>query len=144
MTPDTADAYQHRVGRTGPGSSASWRVDQTVEALTLAQPEDEPIVRQIERLLGVPFQRRRLAEFNYGGFDPEAKPNGDNGQGQGSPASRHRPGAQVHRPTGRSHRPASQPAKGPSNRHGTRQPDRHGRSVAHPRRNTPGRGQRRR
>ncbi|MGH2606679.1 MAG: DEAD/DEAH box helicase, partial [Anaerolineales bacterium] len=31
--PDTADAYQHRVGRTG-------RVDQTGEALTLAQPED--------------------------------------------------------------------------------------------------------
>jgi ATP-dependent RNA helicase RhlE len=71
--PDTADAYTHRVGRTG-------RVDQTGEAFTLAQPEDEPIVRQIERLLGQPFQRRRLAEFDYGGFNPESIPKNGNGK----------------------------------------------------------------
>ena len=71
--PDTADAYTHRVGRTG-------RVDQTGEAFTLAQPEDEPIVRQIERLLGRPFQRRRLAEFDYGGFNPESIPKNGNGK----------------------------------------------------------------
>jgi ATP-dependent RNA helicase RhlE len=74
--PDTADAYTHRVGRTG-------RVDQTGEALTLAQPEDEPIVRQIEHLLGQPFQRRRLAEFDYGAFNPETAPK--NGSGRPTP-----------------------------------------------------------
>jgi ATP-dependent RNA helicase RhlE len=64
--PDTADAYTHRVGRTG-------RAERTGEALTLAQPEDEPIVRQIERVLGQPIERRRLEQFNYGDFNPEAR-----------------------------------------------------------------------
>jgi len=97
--PDTPDAYQHRVGRTG-------RVDQTGEALTLAQPEDEPIVRQIERLLGQPFQRLRLAEFNYEGFNPEARPQSGNGQS--------------HRPAGRGPRLGGQPAKRSSNGNGRR------------------------
>jgi ATP-dependent RNA helicase RhlE len=76
--PDTADAYTHRVGRTG-------RMEHTGEALTLAQPEDEPIVRQIEKVLGESLERRRLADFNYGGFNPETalKPNG-NGNGHKS------------------------------------------------------------
>jgi ATP-dependent RNA helicase RhlE len=65
--PDTADAYTHRVGRTG-------RVDQSGQALTLAQPEDEPIVRQIERVLGQPIERRRLEQFNYGDFNPDSLP----------------------------------------------------------------------
>jgi ATP-dependent RNA helicase RhlE len=117
--PDTADAYQHRVGRTG-------RVDQLGEALTLSVPEDEPIVRQIERLLGQAFQRKRLGEFNYGGFNPEAKPQAGNGQpaeapGNGyshrrrpAPTKRggvvqgHRPGSQSHQPAGHAHRPGSQ------------------------------------
>ncbi len=61
--PDTADAYTHRVGRTG-------RAHHVGEALTLAQPEDEPIVRQIERVLGQSMERRRLSGFNYGDFNP--------------------------------------------------------------------------
>ncbi|MGH2620298.1 MAG: DEAD/DEAH box helicase [Anaerolineales bacterium] len=75
--PDTADAYTHRVGRTG-------RAEQTGEALTLAQPEDEPIVRQVERVLGEPLPRLRLTDFNYGGFNPESRPKG-NGSGNASP-----------------------------------------------------------
>ncbi len=78
--PDTADAYTHRVGRTG-------RAEQTGEALTLAQPEDEPIVRQVERVLGEPLQRLRLADFNYEGFNPESRPKGD-GNGSGKPRPR--------------------------------------------------------
>jgi len=76
--PDTADAYTHRVGRTG-------RMEHVGEALTLAQPEDEPIVRQIEKVLGESLERRRLADFNYGSFVPETalKPNG-NGRGNGN------------------------------------------------------------
>jgi ATP-dependent RNA helicase RhlE len=65
--PDTADAYTHRVGRTG-------RAHQAGEALTLAQPEDESIVRQIEGVLGQSMERRRLSGFNYGEFNPESRP----------------------------------------------------------------------
>jgi ATP-dependent RNA helicase RhlE len=75
--PDTPDAYTHRVGRTG-------RVDQTGEALTLAQPEDEPIVRQIEGVLGQPIERRRLEQFNYGDFDPESRPKNGHGPSNGN------------------------------------------------------------
>ena len=62
--PDTVDAYTHRIGRTG-------RAAQTGDAYTLAVPEDAPMVRDIERTLGTPVDRRRLEEFDYGGFMPE-------------------------------------------------------------------------
>jgi len=94
--PDTADAYTHRVGRTG-------RVDQTGEALTLAEPDDEVMVRQIERVLGEPIERRRLADFNYGAFNPDASRKG-NGNGRAAPGPSNgngrRPGAGGFKPTG--------------------------------------------
>jgi ATP-dependent RNA helicase RhlE len=75
--PDTADAYTHRVGRTG-------RAHKSGEALTLAQPEDEAMVRKIEKVIGEPLERQRLPEFNYGSFNPETrrkiKGNGNNGR----------------------------------------------------------------
>lgn len=83
--PDTADAYTHRVGRTA-------RAQKSGEALTLAVPEDEEMVRQIERVLGAAIERRRLAGFDYGAFDPEARPKvhgggaPSNGNGRGRPA----------------------------------------------------------
>jgi len=105
--PDTADAYTHRVGRTG-------RAEQTGEALTLAQPEDEIMVRQIEKVLGQPLERRRLPGFNYEGFDPESRPKA---KGDGMPASRagqRRPGGVLRRPSAagrdRSKRPAARRA----------------------------------
>ena len=74
--PDTADAYTHRVGRTG-------RAHKSGEAFTLAQPEDEAMVRKIERVIGEQLERQRLPEFNYGSFNPETrrkiKGNGKNG-----------------------------------------------------------------
>jgi ATP-dependent RNA helicase RhlE len=77
--PDTADAYNRRVGRMG-------RVDRTEEALTLEQSENDPVIRQIEKLLGKPFQRRRLAGFNDGGFNAESRPASGGGNGtRGSP-----------------------------------------------------------
>lgn len=91
--PDTADAYTHRVGRTG-------RVDQTGEALTLAQPEDEPIVRQIERVLGQPIERRRLDQFNYGDFNPESRPKNGHGPSNGNG---HRPAASGRKPSAFGH-----------------------------------------
>ena len=64
--PDTADAYTHRIGRTG-------RALHTGEAFTLAVPEDRPMVRVVERVLNAKIERRRLAGFNYGDFNPEAQ-----------------------------------------------------------------------
>ncbi len=64
--PDTVDAYTHRIGRTG-------RAEATGEAVTFAVQDDELIVRDIERVLGKPIERRRLAGFDYGTFAPESQ-----------------------------------------------------------------------
>jgi len=71
--PDTVDAYTHRIGRTG-------RIEKSGAALTLAEPEDEALVRQIEGVLGAPLERRRLPGFDYNGFVPESslRQNGQN------------------------------------------------------------------
>jgi ATP-dependent RNA helicase RhlE len=95
--PDTADAYTHRVGRTG-------RAERAGEALTLVQPEDEVMVREIERLLGTPLERRRLEGFNYEGFDPLSRPKTTGASGS-KPAARTngsgmRPGLSSRRPAG--------------------------------------------
>jgi ATP-dependent RNA helicase RhlE len=58
--PDTVDAYTHRIGRTG-------RAENTGDAFTFTIQADEPIVRQIERILGSSIQRRRVP-----GFAPES------------------------------------------------------------------------
>lgn len=52
--PDTAIAYTHRIGRTG-------RMAKLGTALSLTTPEDLPMVRTIERLLGRSLERRKLA-----------------------------------------------------------------------------------
>lgn len=57
--PDTVDAYTHRIGRTG-------RAEQEGDAFTFVSPEDEPMVRDIERVLGMALERRYLENFNYG------------------------------------------------------------------------------
>jgi ATP-dependent RNA helicase RhlE len=72
--PDTVDAYTHRIGRTG-------RVEKTGEAFTFAEPEDEAMVRKIEAVLGTPIERRRVPGFEYHGFVPENRPQG-NGRNQ--------------------------------------------------------------
>ena len=64
--PDTVDAYTHRIGRTG-------RAEATGEAVTFAVADDEPMVRDIERVLGKPIERRRLDDFDYGAFTPESQ-----------------------------------------------------------------------
>lgn len=64
--PDTTDAYTHRIGRTG-------RAEQSGEAYTFATPADEPLVRDIERVLGTRIERRGLDGFDYGSFSWEAQ-----------------------------------------------------------------------
>lgn len=56
--PDTADAYTHRIGRTG-------RAAKTGDAFTFVSPEDEPQVKSIERVLGGRIERRMLRDFDY-------------------------------------------------------------------------------
>lgn len=56
--PDTVDAYTHRIGRTG-------RAEQEGQAYTFIVPDDEPMVRSIEKVLGQRIERRELDGFNY-------------------------------------------------------------------------------
>ena len=56
--PDTADAYTHRIGRTG-------RAAKTGDAFTFVTREDEPLVKSIERVLGDKIERRLLKDFDY-------------------------------------------------------------------------------
>ena len=65
--PDTVDAYTHRIGRTG-------RASQTGEAYTFSVQKDEAMVREIEKVLGMRIERRKLENFDYAGFKPEQAP----------------------------------------------------------------------
>jgi ATP-dependent RNA helicase RhlE len=56
--PDTADAYTHRIGRTG-------RAAKLGDAFTLVTDEDAEMVRAIERVLGYKLERRTLQGFDY-------------------------------------------------------------------------------
>ncbi len=66
--PDTVDAYTHRIGRTG-------RAHQTGEAFTFSVDDDAPMVREIERVLGMQIERRQMEDFDYLGYVPgQAQP----------------------------------------------------------------------
>jgi ATP-dependent RNA helicase RhlE len=56
--PDTADAYIHRIGRTG-------RASRTGDAFTLTTPEDVAMVRKIEKIMKQPLKRETLDDFDY-------------------------------------------------------------------------------
>jgi ATP-dependent RNA helicase RhlE len=56
--PDTVDAYTHRIGRTG-------RAEESGEAFTFVERDDEDLVRRVEKLLGKRIERRYLEGFNY-------------------------------------------------------------------------------
>jgi ATP-dependent RNA helicase RhlE len=108
--PDTVDAYTHRIGRTG-------RAEESGMAFTLAVPDEDAImVRDIEKLMGKPLERRRLESFDYGDFTPElvttnigrnASQNGSNrranqskrrGNRRPSPSGRNQKRSSSHRP----------------------------------------------
>ena len=91
--PDTVDAYTHRIGRTG-------RAEETGEAFTFLTPEDESMVRDIEKVLGLRIERRQLSGFDYGSVRSEA-PRQKNGSNQ----SRRRPSHRRRRPQNQSSSP---------------------------------------
>ena len=88
--PDTADAYTHRIGRTG-------RAHQTGEAFTFSQPADEPLIRAVEKVLGAPIERRRLSGFVYTSMAAEPAP-APRGSGGSRPGRMQGGGGQTSRP----------------------------------------------
>lgn len=56
--PDTAEAYIHRIGRTG-------RAARSGDAFTLVTSDDGAMVRAIERSLGATIERRTVQGFDY-------------------------------------------------------------------------------
>ena len=56
--PDTAEAYTHRIGRTG-------RAAKTGDAFTLVTGDDNEMVRTIERVLNCKLERRTVPDFDY-------------------------------------------------------------------------------
>ena len=56
--PDTADAYIHRIGRTG-------RAERTGDAFTLVTPEDDDMVRELEKIMKQTLPRETLEGFDY-------------------------------------------------------------------------------
>src|SRR5690349_1270737 len=56
--PDTADAYIHRIGRTG-------RAQRTGDAFTLVTPEDKDMIRSLERIMGGPIKQETFPDFDY-------------------------------------------------------------------------------
>jgi ATP-dependent RNA helicase RhlE len=68
--PDTADAYTHRIGRTG-------RAEQAGEAFSLFTPADVDTLRAVERVLGRRLERRTLPGFDYRGPGISGSPERD-------------------------------------------------------------------
>lgn len=56
--PDTADAYVHRIGRTG-------RAEREGQAFTLVTPDDDKMVRDIEKRVGYKIPTVKLEYFDY-------------------------------------------------------------------------------
>jgi ATP-dependent RNA helicase RhlE len=56
--PDTADAYIHRIGRTG-------RAERNGDAYTLVSDEDREMIRLLEKIMGGPLERKTLPDFDY-------------------------------------------------------------------------------
>lgn len=77
--PDTAEAYTHRIGRTG-------RAERTGVAATLVTRQDLRQVRDIERILGHAIERRTLDGFDYKSQTPAPR--------EPVPAHQHRPARQ--------------------------------------------------
>jgi ATP-dependent RNA helicase RhlE len=78
--PDTADAYIHRIGRTG-------RAQRTGDAFTLVSPEDNDMIRTLERIMG-PLKRETLPDFDYAVPAPVGH---GSGRGEGIRPPRPRP-----------------------------------------------------
>jgi ATP-dependent RNA helicase RhlE len=82
--PDTADAYIHRIGRTG-------RAERTGDAFTLVTGEDTDMIRILERIMGSPLKREMLEGFDYTAAAPPKTDHGPRGRGAPRDDSRRPP-----------------------------------------------------
>jgi len=82
--PDTADAYIHRIGRTG-------RAQRTGDAFTLVTHEDNDMIRILERIMGGPIKRETLEGFDYTAPAPPRTDSGHRGRGAPREDSRRPP-----------------------------------------------------
>ncbi len=97
--PDTPDAYIHRIGRTG-------RAERSGDAFTLVTPEDDDMVRELEKIMEQKLPREFLPDFNYNVAAPPAQ--------TGQPAPRG-PRTAPHHPSNTHHTPPH-PRFGPKKR----------------------------
>jgi ATP-dependent RNA helicase RhlE len=61
--PDTADAYIHRIGRTG-------RAERSGDAFTLVTSDDDDMVRTLEKIMGHKLERQTIKGFDYSASAP--------------------------------------------------------------------------
>lgn len=79
--PDTTDAYIHRIGRTG-------RAKRTGDAFTLVTPDDDLLIRKLEKIMGHRLERQTIEGFNYTTPTPppvQGRPRGVNGRHHQAP-----------------------------------------------------------
>jgi ATP-dependent RNA helicase RhlE len=117
--PNSPEDYVHRIGRTA-------RAENTGDAFTLVEPQDEQMISEIERIIGKPIERIVLPDFDYG---PAGTPSttgggrshGGHGQSRGGGhGGRDRGGhARVQSHGGRSGAPSHVPSHGAGQGHGS-------------------------
>lgn len=96
--PDTADAYTHRIGRTG-------RAAKSGDAFTFVTRQDEEIITSIERVIGEKIERRFQEGFDYKKPAAVRDNEGSNTRRRyPNPAPRPRTGGQRQNSPGVSHR----------------------------------------
>lgn len=146
--PDTTAAYTHRIGRTG-------RALRTGDAFTLVTREDAVTVRDIERVLGAPIERRTIEGFDYNQSAPEKEfvraPRPQPSRGRTAPkAAPPKPRAQAqreraphgHAPAATGNAPRQTRSAGSAGRHhepGTGMPGRDSRDAGNSRKDRGGR-----
>ncbi|MFC1918620.1 DEAD/DEAH box helicase [Chloroflexota bacterium] len=81
--PENADAYIHRIGRTG-------RVNKSGDALTFVTSADTAMVSSIEHILNKKIERRMLEYFDYTLPSPEKTDNRQNRRFTRRPGTRNR------------------------------------------------------
>lgn len=100
--PDTAEAYVHRIGRTG-------RAARSGDAFTLVTGEDTAMVRTIEKVLGTPLERRMVDGFDY--TVPAPKKDAEFARPPRQPRTGSKPAAKTKGNQGSVSRPATSPLK---------------------------------
>ena len=86
-TPNMAEDYIHRIGRTG-------RADATGDAFTFVSADEEDYLRNIEKHTGRRFERSTYDDFDYTARGEATSPPARGGRGNGSSRNGGRPKSQ--------------------------------------------------